>query len=61
MDPTTATAAWAYLGLSLAQILVEKGPEIYFRIVNAIQKVDPTGEDIDQMISMAKHPDKYLE
>jgi len=58
MDPVTA--AWAYLGLSLAQILVEKGPEAYFRIVNAMQTVDPTGEDIQKMIDMAKHPDSYL-
>jgi len=51
----------AYLGLSLAQILIEKGPEIYFKIVNAMQTVDPTMEDIQKMIDMAKSPDSYLE
>ena len=50
----------AYLGLSLAQILIEKGPEAYFRIVNAMQTVDPTGADIDKIILMAKNPDSYL-
>jgi len=50
----------AYLGLSLAQILLEKGPDVYFKIVNAMQKVDPTGEDIQKMIDMAKSPESYL-
>lgn len=59
MDPVTA--GLAYLGLSLAQILIEKGPEAYFRIVAAMQTVDPTMEDIQKMIDMAKSPDSYLE
>jgi len=50
----------AYLGLSLAQILIEKGPEAYFRIVSALQTVDPKMENIQKMIDMAKHPDSYL-
>lgn len=58
MDPNTALLA--YLGLSLAQILIEKGPEAYFKIVNAMQKIDPTLQDIEQMIAMAKSPDEYL-
>ncbi len=50
----------AYVGLSLAQLLVEKGPDVYYRIVAMMQKTDPTGEDIQKMIDMAKDPDSYL-
>ena len=57
---TPETAALAYLGLTLAQLLIEKGPEAYFKIVNAMQKADPTLEDVDAMIAIAKNPDAYL-
>jgi len=58
---TPEMAALAYLGLSLAQILIEKGPTAYFKIVALMQTVDPTMEDIQKMIDMAKSPDSYLE
>ena len=58
---TPEMAALAYLGLSLAQILIEKGPAAYFKIVNMMQTVDPTMEDIQKMIDMAKNPDSYLD
>ena len=57
---TPETAALAYLGVTLLDILITKGPDAYFRVVNAIQKPNPTVQDIEDMISKAKNPDAYL-
>jgi hypothetical protein len=57
---TPEQAAIAYLGVTLLDILMTKGPDAYFRIVAAIQKVNPTLEDIEDMILKAKDPDSYL-
>jgi len=52
--------ALALLGVTLLDILMTKGPDAYFRVVNMIQKDNPTPADIDEMILKAKNPDQYL-
>jgi len=54
------TAALAYLGVTLLDILMTRGPDAYFRIVNSIAKANPTPQDIDEMILKAKNPDQYI-
>ncbi len=57
---TPETAALAYLGVTLLDILITRGPDAYFRIVNAIFTPNPTLADIEKMIAQAKDPDSYL-
>jgi len=57
---TAETAALAYLGVTLLDILMTKGPDAYFRVVNAIQKPNPNLQDIQEMTAKAKNPDQYL-
>ncbi len=54
MDPNLAIA-----GITLLNILLEKGPDAYFKIVNAMQVIDPTLRDFEKLLAVAKDPDSF--
>ena len=56
MDPITA--GWAYFAITLANILITKGPEAYFNIVNSLQQTDPTLQDFEALLAKAKSPEE---